>query len=54
MLAKSLDLLAFLLCCIAAPLLLLGEWLRDMADALRYREAVLERIDMYATFDTFD
>ncbi len=60
MLANLLDLLALLLLYLAAPLLLLGEWLRDQADALRYRQAVLDRIacldcdGTFCTFCTFD
>ncbi len=60
MLARLLDLLAIVLCTLAAPLLLLGEWLRDQADALRYREAVLARLQCldcdgtFCTFCTFD
>ncbi len=57
MLPKLLDLVALLLLYAAAPLVIAGEWLRDLADALRYREAVIARLDCdgtYCTVCTFD
>ncbi len=45
MLANLLDLVALLVLYLAAPLVLAGEWLRDQAEALRYREAVLLCLD---------
>ncbi len=51
LLVRLLDALSLVLCTAAAPALLAGEWLRDLADALRYREIVLERIELYTTFD---
>ncbi len=52
MLANLLDLLALLVLYLAAPLIIAGEWLRDQADALRYREAVLSCLDCVGTFCT--
>ncbi len=57
MLANLLDLLALLLLYLAAPLIIAGEWLRDTADALRYRESVLTCLDCdgkYCTVCLFD
>ncbi len=56
MLPKLLDLVALLLLYAAAPLVIAGEWCRDLADALRYRQADLDRsacLDCDGTFCTF-
>ncbi len=43
-LIRFLDGLSLALCILAAPAMIAGDWLRELADALRYRQAVLERI----------
>ena len=44
MFIRMLDALSLALCILAAPAMIAGDWLRDQADTLRYRQAVLERV----------
>ncbi len=45
MLIRFLDALSLALCVLAAPAMIAGDWLRELAEELRYREAVLARLD---------